>query len=113
MTDRADYLVRAGDEPAASALVEQVLAGGATGPVRARALVHSAQLAADAAAAVARLEKAVAEPGVDGLLAAQTLALLAWQRGAWLRRRPAAFTEAVAAVALAEPTTTSAPWSWP
>ena len=104
MTERADHLVRAGDEPAAAALVEQVLAGGATGPVRARALVHSALLAADAATAVARLEEAVAEPGVDGLLAAQTLALLAWQRGAWLGDARTAFAEAVAAVALAEPT---------
>ena len=104
MTERADHLVRAGDEPAAAAVVEQVLAGGATGPVRARALVHSALFAADAATAVARLEEAVAEPGVDGLLAAQTLALLAWQRGAWLGDAGTAFTEAVAAVALAEPT---------
>jgi DNA-binding CsgD family transcriptional regulator len=103
MTQTADHLVRAGDEPAAAALVEQVLAGGATGPVRARALVHSALLAADAPTAVARLEQAVGEPGVDGLLAAQTLALLAWQRGAWLGDAPTAFPEAVAAVALAEP----------
>jgi len=102
MTDTADHLVRAGDEPAAAALVEQVLAGGATGPVRARALVHSALLAADAATAVALLEEAVAEPGVDGLLGAQTLALLAWQRGAWLGDARTAFAEAVAAVALAE-----------
>jgi DNA-binding CsgD family transcriptional regulator len=102
MTERADHLVRAGDEPAAAAVVEQVLAGGAAGPVRARALVHSALLAADAATAVALLEEAVAEPGVDGLLAAQTLALLAWQRGAWLGDARTAFAEAVAAVALAE-----------
>src|SRR5204862_3167237 len=62
-----------------------------------------ALFAADAATAVARLEEAVAEPGVDGLLPAQTLALLAWQRGAWLGDARAAFPEAVAAVALAEP----------
>jgi DNA-binding CsgD family transcriptional regulator len=103
LTDAADHLVRAGDEPAAAALAEQVLAGGATGPVRARALVHSALLASDARTAVTGLEQAAGEPGVDGLLAAQTLAQLAWQRGAWLGDVATAFTESVAAVALAEP----------
>lgn len=102
LADLADYRLIAGDEPAAREAVELVLAGGASGTVRVRALLHAALLAQDARTAVSQLELASSEPMDDPRLAARTLSQLAWQRGAWLGDIAPAYAESVAAVALAE-----------
>ncbi len=100
--DEAGYLFLAADEASAARLVEAILAGPARGSVRAAALVQHALTRTVAAEAVATLELAVAEPHDDAVLAARTLAQLAWQRGAWLGDVEAALPEAKRAVALAE-----------
>ena len=66
------------------------------------ALTQHALTMPDAPAAVAVLEAAVAEPHDDPVLAARTLAQLAWQRGAWLGNVEAALPEAEHAVEMAE-----------
>jgi DNA-binding CsgD family transcriptional regulator len=98
----AEYLYVAADEPAARARVQEVLASGSRGEVRARALIHGALHASDPEAAVALCEEAVSEQHGDPRLAARAMALLAWQRGAWLGDVEPALFEAVAAVELAE-----------
>ena len=102
--DEAGYLFLAADEGSASALVGQIIAGPARGAVRAAALVQHALTRTDAAEAVASLELAFAEPHDDAVLAARTLAQLAWQRGAWQGDVEAALPEAERAVAMAEET---------
>jgi DNA-binding CsgD family transcriptional regulator len=102
LADAADYLMLAGDEPAAGLIVQQILARQPRGPVRVRALVHGALLAADPRAAVEMLEAAVAEPLEDHLLAARALGQLAWQRGAWLGDVETALGEARRSVDLAQ-----------
>ena len=99
----AEYLYVAADEPGARARVDEVLASGLRGAVRARALIHRALHASEPEAAVALCEEAVAEQHADARLAARALSTLAWQRGAWLGDVEAALPEAVAAVELAEP----------
>lgn len=99
----AEYLYVAADEPTARARVDEVLASGLRGRVRARALIHRALHATEPEAAVALCEEAVAEQHADARLAARALSTLAWQRGAWLGDVEAALPEAVAAVELAEP----------
>ena len=98
----AEYLYVAADEPAARARVDEVLASGARGAVRARALTHRALHASGPEEAVALCEAAVAEQHSDPRLAARALSTLAWQRGAWLGDLEAALPEAVASVELAE-----------
>ena len=100
--DQADYLFMAGDEAAARALVDQLLAGEVGGAVRCRALTLRALTTLDPRVAVASLEAAVAEPHDDPVLAARTLSRLAWQRGAWLGDVQPAVREALAAVGQAE-----------
>ena len=100
--DEADHRYLSADEPAARTLVDQVIASGARGTVRVRALVLRALFDVDPRPAVARLEEAAHEPHDDGRLAARTLAQLAWQRGAWLGDVERAVPEALAAVELAE-----------
>ncbi len=99
----AEYLYVAADEPAARARIDEVLARGARGAVRVRALIHRALQASDPVTAVALCEEAVAEQHADARLSARSLSTLAWQRGAWLGDVEAAVPEAVAAVELAEP----------
>lgn len=99
--DEAGYLFLAADEAGAAALVAEILAGPVRGAVRVAALVQQALTATDAASAVATLETAVAEPHGDPVLAARTLAQLAWQRGAWLGDVEAALPEAELAVDMA------------
>ena len=100
--EEAGYLFLAADEAGAAALVAEILAGSVRGAVRAAALVQQALSMVDAASAVAALESAVAEPHDDPILAARTLAQLAWQRGAWLGDVEAALPEAERAVVMAE-----------
>jgi DNA-binding CsgD family transcriptional regulator len=102
--EEAGYLFLAADEAGAAALVAGILAGPVRGAVRVAALVQRALTSADAATAVSTLEAAVAEPHEDPILAARTLAQLAWQRGAWLGDVEAALPEAERAVAMAEMT---------
>ncbi|HEX6129751.1 MAG TPA: AAA family ATPase [Candidatus Limnocylindria bacterium] len=102
MIDQADALFLSGDETAARELVDQLLAGGARGTVRCRALAFRALTSLDPRVAVESLEAAVAEPHDDPVLAARTLSRLAWQRGAWLGDVQPAIREARAAVELAE-----------
>ncbi len=102
MVDQAEYLHVAGEEAAVRELVDQLLAGGARGATRCRALALRALTTLDPAVAVQSLEAAVAEPHDDPILAARTLARLAWQRGAWLGDVQPAVGEALAAVAKAE-----------
>ena len=107
--EQADYLVLAADEPSAKVLVDQLLAGPTRGTTRIRALSMRALLETDPAAAVVRLEAAVAEPSDDHALVARALTQLAWQRGAWLGDLEPALVEAhaalVAAEAIADPST--------
>ena len=98
---QADYLYRAGGHTQASALVEGVLDGDATGVVRARALIHRVQHDSDPAVAVARLEEAVLISASDDVVRARALATLAWMRGAWGGDIEPASVEAESAVALA------------
>ncbi len=100
--EQADYLVLAADGPSAKVLVDQLLAGPARGTTRVRALSMRGLLETDPAAAVARLEAAVAEVDDDPALAARTLTQLAWQRGAWLGDLEPALIEASAALSAAE-----------
>ncbi len=100
--EQADYLVLAADEPSATVLVDQLLAGPARGSTRVRALSMRGLLETDPAAAVAHLEAAVAEPSDDHALAARTLTQLAWQRGAWLGDLEPALVEVHAALDAAE-----------
>ena len=100
--DEAGYLFLAADEAGAAALVDEILASATRGAVRTAALVQHALTRTDATEAVLALEAAVAEPHEDGILAARTLAQLAWQRGAWLGDVEAALPEAERAVAMAE-----------
>lgn len=100
--EQADYLVLAADGPSAKVLVDQILAGPARGTIRVRALSMRGLLETDPAAAVARLEAAVAEPDSDPALAARALTQLAWQRGAWLGDLEPALREAHAALSAAE-----------
>lgn len=98
----AECLYVAADEPAARERVDEVLASGLRGAVRARALIHRALHAWEPEEAVALCEEAVAERHDDDGLAARALSTLAWQRGAWLGEVATALPEAVAAVELAE-----------
>ena len=100
--EQADYLVLAADEPSAKVLVDQLLAGPASGATRVRALSMRGLLETDPAAAVSCLEAAVAEPTDDHALAARTLTQLAWQRGAWLGDLEPALVEVHAALDAAE-----------
>lgn len=102
MMDQADYLFLAADEPSARALIDELLTRDPSGTTRVRALVQSALLEVDPQVAVAHLEAAVKEPHDDPILAARTLAQLAWQRGAWLGDVEPAIVEALAAVESAE-----------
>ena len=98
----AEYLYVAADEPAARSRIDEVLASGIGGAVRAQALIHRALQAPDPELAVALCEEAVAERHDDRRLAARALSTLAWQRGAWLGDVEDALPEAVESVALAE-----------
>lgn len=100
--DEADYLFVSADERGARALVDEIIDGPVRGAVRVRALVQQALTASDAATAVARLEKADAEPHEDRRLRARTLSQLAWQRGAWLGDLEPAIQEAQTALEMAE-----------
>jgi len=99
---QAEYLYVAADEPAARSRIDEVLASGVGGAVRARALIHRALQASDPETAVSLCEEAVAEQHDDRRLAARALSMLAWQRGAWLGDVACALSEAVESVALAE-----------
>ncbi|MCY7303903.1 MAG: hypothetical protein LH654_12905, partial [Thermoleophilia bacterium] len=96
-----EYLYVTADEPAASERIDEVLASGVRGAVRARALLNASLYAVDPTLAVRRCEEAVAEIHDDARLAARSLSTLAWQRGAWLGDVERALPEAVAAVELA------------
>ncbi len=98
-----EYLYVTADEPAASDRIDEVLASGVRGAVRARALLNASLYAVDPTLAVRRCEEAVAEVHDDARLAARSLSTLAWQRGAWLGDVEHALPEAVAAVELARP----------
>jgi DNA-binding CsgD family transcriptional regulator len=102
MVDEAEYLLLADDQVAADELVRTLLSGEVNGTERVRALFLKALMTLDPREAVESLEEAVAEPHEDAMLAARTLAQLAWQRGAWLGDVEPAIDEALAAVALAE-----------
>lgn len=102
MVDQAEYLHLVGEEAVVRDLVDDLLAGHARGAPRCRALALRALTTLDPRVAVQSLEEAVAEPHDDPVLAARTLARLAWQRGAWLGDVQPAVREALAAVAKAE-----------
>jgi len=98
---KADLLYLAGADSDALVLVDEVLASGVAGPVRARALIHRVQHDSDPATAVERLEEAVQAAGEDDVLRARALATLAWMRGVWGGDVDGATAEAELAVALA------------
>lgn len=102
MIDEAEDLLLADDGPRGRVLAEQVLAGDVGGAIRVRALFVAALTSLDPREAVSRLEAAVAVQHEDRILAARTLAQLAWQRGAWLGDVEPAIDEALAAVAQAD-----------
>ena len=102
--DQAGYLFLSADEGGAAAVLDEILGWGVRGAVRTAALVRRALTLTDPTAAIAMLETATAEPHDDQVLAARTLAQLAWQRGAWLGDFEAALPEAERAVALADAT---------
>lgn len=100
--DQIDYLVLAASEPAALVLLDALLARQPRGATLVRALARRAALGSDPGVSIPLLETAVAEAHDDAALAAQTLAQLAWQRGAWAGDLGPAIDESLRALRMAE-----------